>query len=73
MINACKNVLGTTNTYKDLRDGFSGVGGTNLQFDYWSSTESGQNKSWECYFNHPWVFYVEDKDTNFYVRSALAF
>ena len=40
MIDACKNVLGNNNDYQDLRDGFSSVGGSNLQsYYYWSSTE----------------------------------
>ncbi len=74
MVNACKNVLGTKNSYWDLRDGFSGVGGTNLQSsDYWSSTESGTIYGWECFFGPGSGFYVDLRDTNFYVRSALAF
>ncbi len=73
MINACKNVLGTKNSYEDLRDGFSGVGGTNLQSNgYWSSTEKGNTEAWAYYFNGSDWKYM-NKNQNFYVRSALAF
>jgi hypothetical protein len=74
MINACMNVLGTKNSYEDLRDGFSGVGGTNLRSGrYWSSTE---------YDSSAWIyFFIDDKTWGlgdkyhglYYVRSALAF
>ncbi len=52
MIDACKNVLGTKNNYEDLRDGFSSVGGYNLQSDfYYSSSENTDTYVWYYYFN----------------------
>lgn len=51
MIDACKNVLGTKNSYEDLRDGFNGVGETNMVGEYWSSTEDGTNTAWSYRFN----------------------
>lgn len=75
MINACKNVLGTNNNFKDLRDGFSTRGGTNMQSDhYWSSSEFSANDSWLCTFGSSdghWAYL--NKGWGLYVRSALAF
>ena len=75
MINACKNVLGTNNNFKDLRDGFSTCGGTNMQSDhYWSSSEFSANDSWLCTFGSSdghWA--CLNKGWGLYVRSALAF
>lgn len=73
MINACKNVLGTKNSYEDLRDGFNGVGGTNLRSNspYWSSTEYGSDKAWDYFYNGSWS--KDWKTVELYVRSALAF
>jgi hypothetical protein len=73
MINACKNVLGTNNNQKDLRDGFSGVGGTNLKNNrYWSSTENDADKAWRYDFGSGnWG--VGAKNINYAVRSAIAF
>ena len=73
MINACKNVLGTKNSCEDLRDGFSGIGGTNLQWDnYFSSTEWDEYNAWYYYFyNGKWGGIY--KYNSCYVRSALAF
>ena len=74
MINACKNVLGTKNDYRDLRDGFNGItGASNLQsVYYWSSTKSNSYEAWYCNFlNGNW-----EKDyTDYYcrVRACLAF
>jgi len=72
MIDACKNVLGTKNSYEDLRDGFNGVGGTNMVGEYWSSTEDGTNTAWSYRFN---LGYWASQPKTFYciVRSALAF
>jgi len=72
MIDACKNVLGTKNSYEDLRDGFYGVGGTNMVGEYWSSTEDGTNTAWSYRFN---LGYWASQPKTFYciVRSALAF
>jgi hypothetical protein len=45
MVNACKNVLGTNNNFKDLREGFSTRGGTNLiKAYYWTSTENTDDR-----------------------------
>ena len=73
MINACKNVLGTKNSCEDLRDGFSGIGGTNLQWgNYFSSTEWDEYNAWYYYFyNGKWGGIY--KYNSCYVRSALAF
>ena len=73
MINACKNVLGTNNNYKDLNDGFSSVGGKNLDSDcYWSSTENTDSYAWFYYF-YDGIWYNDVKGNEFCVRSALAF
>ena len=74
MIDACKNVLGSKNDYRDLRDGFSGISGaSNMQSAYyWSSTKSNSYEAWYCNFlNGNW-----EKDyTDYYcmVRACLAF
>ena len=76
MIKACKNVLGNTDSYQDLRDGFNGVGGTNLQSNYyWSSTELSFEKAWGIMFDdeHGGYGLSTYKDKGLYVRSALAF
>lgn len=73
MIDACKNVLGTKNSYEDLRDGFNSVGGTNMELgEYWSSTEDGINQSWNYLFQLGY-WSLQSKDFISYVRSALAF
>lgn len=73
MIDACKNVLGTKNSYEDLRDGFNSVGGTNMELgEYWSSTEEGINQSWNYLFQLGY-WSLRSKDFISYVRSALAF
>lgn len=52
MVNACKDVLGTNNNYKDLRDGFSTRGGTNLQSAYyWMSTENTVSQAFRFNFS----------------------
>ena len=74
MINACKNVLGTKNNYRDLRDGFNGISGaSNLQSAYyWSSTESNSDEAWDCNFlNGNWG--SDFKDYYCMVRACLAF
>lgn len=75
MINACKNVLGTNNNFKDLRDGFSTRGGTNMQsYHYWSSSEFSANDSWLCTFGSDDGHWDHiNKGWGLYVRSALAF
>ena len=74
MINACKNVLGTKNDYRDLRDGFNGISGaSNLQSAYyWSSTEVNSDNAWDCNFlNGNWD--SDYKDYYCRVRACLAF
>lgn len=63
--------------YNVLRDGFNGVGGSNMQgASYWSSTEESGYYAWTYYFfsgygGGKWVRY--SKVDGYYVRSALAF
>ena len=74
MINACKNVLGNKNDFRDLRDGFNGISGaSNLQSAYyWSSTEVNSGNAWECNFlNGNWD--SDYKDYYCRVRACLAF
>lgn len=77
MINACKNVLGTNNSYVDLRDGFSTRGGTNLKSNYyWSSTEANNQRAWLYKFGDnysPGEWDGHFKDESYYVRSVIAF
>lgn len=76
MIDACKNVLGDNNDSRDLRDGFTSVGGSNLKSqDYWSSTEYEYNSSdaWMFNFDYDW-WYDNPKDRDYpLVRACLAF
>ena len=60
--------------YTKLRDGFSGVGGSNMHsYLYWSSTEKAKDYSWFFNFSDG-VWYNGMKDVgDRYVRSALAF
>ena len=80
MINACKGVLGTKNSSKDLRDGFSNSGGTNLKSNneyYWSSTENvatvdGAKEAWSyCFDDDRWADDLKKFENS--VRSAIAF
>ena len=71
-------MLGTNGagSYTALRDGFSSVGGSNLQSDtsarYWSSTAFDSDEAWRIYFyNGIWNF--DYKDESRYVRACLAF
>ena len=66
----------TRSTYTTLRDGFTSVGGSNLESDdYWSSTE------YEDYLNYAWLFDFGGGGWNVYpkdyyyplVRACLAF
>ena len=66
----------TRSTYTTLRDGFTSVGGSNLESDdYWSSTE------YEDYLNYAWLFEFGGGGWNVYpkdyyyplVRACLAF
>lgn len=60
----------------ELRDGFSSVGGTNLQADlYWSATERSSDTSRaECYwFNGQSGWMHGPKTNHYYVRACLVF
>ena len=58
--------------FASLRDGFSGVGGTNLQSNiYYSSTERGMYSAWYySFFDGEWYY---DGKVDVRVRSAIAF
>ncbi len=76
MVNACKNVLGTNNNYKDLRDGFSARGGTNLLNAYYqTSTENSASMSFRYDFSNGSNGNIDYKDviSGGYVRPAFAF
>ena len=68
------NMISAAGSYTNLRDGFSSVGGTNMQSDdrYWSSTDSDSGYAWIYYFsNGKWGNGYKDFD--YYVRACLAF
>ena len=70
------NMISAAGSDTDLRDGFSYVGGTNMQSGvYWSSTErdSGNSQAWVYFFNviHDWGF--GDKTIDNHVRACLEF
>ena len=69
------NMITAAGSYTDLRDGFTSVGGTNMQSDnYWSSTEYGSGlAAYYFKFGSGDREDVESKDNGYYVRSALAF
>ena len=66
------NMITVAGSYTALRDGFSGVGGTNMQQDkYWSSTPENTN-AWCYYFNYGmWTDGYVDNPCR--VRACLAF
>lgn len=70
-------MISAAGNFNALRDGFSGVGGTNMQsVNYWSSTEESGSYAWTYYFfsgygGGKWVIFT--KVDGYYVRSALAF
>lgn len=66
-------MITTAGGYEALRNGFGGVGGTNMQDTwYWSSSEVGYGQSWQYNFNGGgWEDISKNGDRN--VRSALAF
>ena len=67
------NMISTAGSYDELRDGFSSVGGTNMQHDYyWSSTEVGSDDAW-CYRFNEGVWRDYGKNDAVYVRACLAF
>jgi len=68
------NMIYAAGSYIALHDGFSSVGGTNMQSDYyWSSTEKDSNFAW--YYDdldlEDWD--SGDKEYELYVRACLAF
>ena len=70
------NMISAAGSYSALRDGFSSVGGTNMQSDdyYWSSTEYDDSFfAWyyDDYDLEDWDY--GDKDYDLYVRACLAF
>ena len=71
------NMIEAAGSYTALRDGFSSVGGTNMQSaGYWTSTQSNPSVwYWRDYFNFgsgEWNY--NDKDLGSYVvRACLAF
>lgn len=62
-------------SYTALRDGFTSVGGSNLQSDdYWSSTEYDSNFAWSYFFaDGYWNDDYKDDDDSPLVRACLAF
>ena len=61
--------------YTNLRDGFSSIGGTNLQKrDYWSSTERAIDFAHEIDFNNGvWGSIEKTPSGGYNVRACLAF
>ena len=61
-------------SYGALRDGFSGVGGSNLQSgNYWSSTESDSDLAWYYHFGEGRLYRGSKVDEYHWVRACLAF
>lgn len=78
MNNACKNVLGTKNTYEDLCDAFSTRGGTNMKTastGYWLSTEFSASQAWGYGYGLKSYLQVNKNISGgeYYVRACLAF
>ena len=68
------SMITAAGSYSALHDGFSSVGGTNMQSDfYWSSTEYDSFFAWyyDDYDQEDWDHDV--KESNLYVRACLAF
>ena len=70
------NMITATGGYAVLRDGFSGVGGTNMQADqYWSSTDDGSGHTYIAwaynFYNGKWSDPYSDSSR--YVRACLEF
>ncbi len=67
------NMINAAGSYTALRDGFSSVGGSNLQsFGYWSSTEVYGGIAWNFDFDED-EWYLCGEDDDYYVRACLAF
>jgi hypothetical protein len=75
MIDACKNVLGTQNNYKDLRDGFSGISDASnlLSVYYWSGSEFDSSYAWYYNFENGYWNYDYKFADAYMVRACLAF
>ena len=67
------NMITAADSYTDLRDGFTSVGGSNLESDlYWSSSERNASLArYYSFFNGSWS--ITNKDGGNFVRSCLAF
>ena len=67
------NMISGAGGYAALRDGFTSVGGKDLQSNwYWSSTKYNDYYTKDYYFREGrWS--RDNKDTSIYVRAALAF
>ena len=71
------NMISAAGSYTDLRDGFSSVGGSNMNKGYyWSSTENGTDYAEAYYFGNigggEWLSIYKNSD-NYNVRACLAF
>ena len=70
------NMINAAGSYSALHDGFSSVGGTNMQEDfYWSSTEYDSDDAlyYDDYNYNPGEWDHDVKESNLYVRACLAF
>ena len=69
------NMITVAGSQTDLRDGFSSVGGTNMEENcYWSSSEVDSESAWLYYFGNGQGYTIDDyKDVGYYVRACLAF
>jgi hypothetical protein len=67
-------MINAAGSYTALRDGFTSVGGSNLQSDmYWSSTESVSDIAWAYYFaDGDWYDFMKGNG-NIRVRACLEF
>ena len=69
-------MISAAGSYNALHDGFSSVGGTNMQWSstyyYWSSTEYDSGRAWNYNFSGG-SWYSDLKENCNYVRACLAF
>ena len=71
--NEWDNMINAAGSYSALRDGFSSVGGTNMQSEgYWSSTEDDSSEAWSYNFGYGYWSDLS-KDWYRFVRACLAF
>ena len=68
------NMISAAGSYTALRDGFNGIGGTNMQSsEYWSSTERASDNAWDYDFEvGDWTYDLKGLGDG-YVRACLAF